>query len=76
MPITTAQKKAIYTWREKNTEKYNELCRKASAIYYEKHKDEKKKKALERYYKKKQEREGVTVAEQKITNNSIAIENF
>ena len=32
-------KPAIYKWRELNKEKYNDICNKAQAIYYQKNKD-------------------------------------
>ena len=33
-------KPAIYKWRELNKEKYNDICNKAQAIYYQKIKSE------------------------------------
>ena len=55
MLSTETKYKAIYKWREKNKEKYNETCRIGSKKFYdnggyERNKEEKIKKVLERYY--------------------------
>jgi len=50
---TESAKKAMRKWRENNREKSNAVCRRASAVYYEKNKEKKKKEVLERYYRNK-----------------------
>ena len=52
---TAAEKQRRYhkLWRENNRDRLNAICRKASAIYYEKNKEKKNKADLERYYRKK-----------------------
>ena len=46
-------KKNIYKWREKNKEKYNDLCNKAQAIYYVKNKERISQRKKEWYLKRK-----------------------
>jgi hypothetical protein len=53
---TPAHKRLMDQWRENNREQFNALCRKASAVYYEKNREKKNKANLERYYKKKAEK--------------------
>ena len=49
-------KPVIYKWRQLNREKYNKICIKAQAIYYEKNKDRIDKYKKEYYLKKKAEK--------------------
>jgi len=58
VPETAAEKQRRYhkLWRENNRDRLNAICRKASAIYYEKNKEKKNKADLERYYRKKIEK--------------------
>ena len=55
---TASEKQRRYhkLWRENNRDRLNAICRKASAIYYEKNKEKKNKADLERYYRKKIEK--------------------
>ena len=53
---TDRQKQILRKWRQNNREKFNAVCRKASAVYYEKHKEQKKRANLERYYRRKVEK--------------------
>ena len=46
-------KKNIYKWREKNKEKYNDLCNKAQAIYYVKNKERISQRKKEWYLRRK-----------------------
>ena len=52
---TYTEKTKISTdkWRKINREHFNAVCRKASALYYEKNREKKNRANLERYYKKK-----------------------
>ena len=50
---TEKQKQYIMTWRKKNREKFNEVCRKANAVYYQKNKEKKNQADLARYRRKK-----------------------
>jgi hypothetical protein len=72
MSITEKHKQSVYKWRENNKDRYREICRKGSATYYEKHKEEKKKKALAHYYKRKAEREAL---ESGLVMNGEQLEN-
>ena len=49
-------KPAIYKWRELNKEKYNDICNKAQAIYYQKNKERISKYKKEYYLRKKSEK--------------------
>ena len=49
-------KPAIYRWRKNYKEKFNDICSKAQAIYYEKNKDRIDKYKKEYYLKKKAEK--------------------
>ena len=53
---TETHKRIMQKWRENNRERFNAICRKASAVYYEKNKEKKNKADLERYYKRKAEK--------------------
>jgi hypothetical protein len=50
---TQAHKRLMDKWRENNHERFNAICRKASAVYYQKNKEKKNKADLERYYRRK-----------------------
>ena len=49
-------KPTIYKWRELNKEKYNDICNKAQAIYYQKNKERISKYKKEYYLRKKAEK--------------------
>ena len=53
---TEKQKVRLRRWRQNHKEKFNEVCRKASAVYYEKNKEERNRVNLERYHRKKVEK--------------------
>ena len=53
---TDKQKERLRRWRQNNKDKFNEVCRKASAVYYEKHREERNRANLERYHRKKAEK--------------------
>ena len=53
---TEKTKISMDKWRKKNREHFNALCRKASAVYYEKNREKKNKANLEWYHKKKAEK--------------------
>ena len=47
---------SMYKWREKNREKYNDICNKAQAIYYVKNKERISQRKKEWYARKKAEK--------------------
>ena len=49
-------KASMYKWREKNREKYNDICNKAQAIYYVKNKERISQRKKEWYARKKAEK--------------------
>ena len=49
-------KESMYKWREKNREKYNDICNKAQAIYYLKNKERISQRKKEWYARKKAEK--------------------
>ena len=53
---TPAHKRLMDKWRENNRDQFNALCRKASAVYYEKNREKKNKANLEWYHRKKAEK--------------------
>ena len=61
---TVEQKERLRKWRENNHEKFNAICRKASAVYYEKNKEAKNKANLERYHRKRAEKIRLKESEQ------------
>ena len=50
---TQTHKRLMDKWRENNPERFKAICRKASAVYYQKNKEKKNKADLEQYYRKK-----------------------
>ena len=54
---TDNQKERLRRWRQNNRERFNEICKKATAVYYLKNKEAKNKADRERYHRKKAERE-------------------
>ena len=50
------KKASMYKWREKNREKYNDICNKAQAIYYVKNKERISQRKKEWYARKKAEK--------------------
>ena len=68
---TEKQKKYLRKWRENNREKFNEVCRKAMAVYYMKNKEAKNKADRDRYHRKKAEREKLLEEQEAVNNPAI-----
>ena len=67
---TEKQKQYIMTWRKKNREKFNEVCRKANAVYYQKNKEKKNQADRERYQKRKASQQ-LSLERQQIEHSAI-----
>ena len=53
---TEKRKQYLRKWRDNNREQFNEICKKAMAVYYLKNKEAKNKADRERYQRKKAEK--------------------